>query len=132
MNSLDSRIKLQKLVYILRSEGIDFGYNFTWYIRGPYSSDLADDGYYMSKIMISSPYNKTKRDQTVLDKLSKVKHIIKNSNTAELVASYLFLRPTYGPDTTNELITRKPRFTENQIREVMNEWCKSTGINVES
>ena len=35
MNSLDSRIKLQKLVYILKSEGVDFGYNFTWYIRGP-------------------------------------------------------------------------------------------------
>ncbi|MFZ0512709.1 MAG: hypothetical protein WAM14_13970 [Candidatus Nitrosopolaris sp.] len=135
MNSLDSRIKLQKLVYILKSEGIDFGYNFTWYIRGPYSSDLADDGFYLTKRRVqtlSSPYDKTNEDQVVLDKLAKVKHIIKNSNTAELVASYLFLQPNYGANTTNEQMTRKPRFIENQIREVMNEWHKATGTNMES
>jgi uncharacterized protein YwgA len=125
MNSLDTRIKLQKLVYILKSEGIDFGYNFTWYIRGPYSSDLADDGFYLSKRMaetFSTPYNKSTEDQTVIDKLSKVKHIIRNSNTAELVASYLFLHRNYGVNTTDELMKRKPRFTENEINDVMSEW----------
>ena len=94
------------------------------------SSDLADDGFYLSKRKvqtISSSYNKRKDDQAALDKLTKVKHIISNSNTAELVASYLFLHPNYGGNTTNELMTRKPRFTEDQILEVMNEWSKATG-----
>jgi uncharacterized protein YwgA len=131
MDSLDSRIKLQKLVYILKSEGIEFGYNFTWYIRGPYSSDLADDGFYLSKNRDSLQYNKTNEDE-VLNRLTKVRHIIKNSNTAELVASYLFLFPYYGVNTINELNTRKPRFTESEIREVTTEWHKSTGIKTES
>jgi uncharacterized protein YwgA len=125
MNSLDTRIKLQKLVYILKSEGIDFGYNFTWYIRGPYSSDLADDGFYVSQRMaetFSTPYTKSTEDQNVIDKLSKVKHIIRNSNTAELVASYLFLHRNYRINTTDELMKRKPRFTENEINDFMNEW----------
>ena len=32
MEYFDGRIKLQKLVYILKSEGIELGYDFTWYI----------------------------------------------------------------------------------------------------
>lgn len=31
----DYRIKLQKLIYILQSGGVNFGYDFTWYIYGP-------------------------------------------------------------------------------------------------
>jgi len=40
MSTFMDRLKLQKLVYILHSEGMDLGYDFTWYIYGPYSSTL--------------------------------------------------------------------------------------------
>jgi uncharacterized protein YwgA len=106
---------------VAKPGGVDFDYNFTWYIRGPYSSELADDGFYLSKRMAETltPYAE---DQNVIDKLTKVKHIIRNSNTAELVASYLFLYHNYGINTTDELMKRKPRVTQNQINDVMNEW----------
>ena len=41
----DSRLRLQKYVFIARKFGLDLGYNFSLYMRGPYSPDLADDYY---------------------------------------------------------------------------------------
>lgn len=45
--SLEDRIRLQKVVYLVQSIGIDLGYSYGWYVRGPYSSSLADDYYDM-------------------------------------------------------------------------------------
>ena len=39
----------QKTVYFLQEYGIDLRYAFNWYIYGPYSKRLADDGFDISK-----------------------------------------------------------------------------------
>ncbi|MBC7218602.1 MAG: hypothetical protein H5T49_00490 [Hadesarchaea archaeon] len=44
----EDRIKLQKYVHIARSCGLDLGYKFNLYLRGPYSPDLAKDYYELS------------------------------------------------------------------------------------
>lgn len=43
--NLQSRVIFQKLVYSLQKTGFNFGYNYNLYIKGPYSPDLASDGY---------------------------------------------------------------------------------------
>lgn len=48
-NDLDERKQFQKTVYLMQAFGIKLGYNFRWYIHGPYSSPLADVGYEISK-----------------------------------------------------------------------------------
>jgi len=127
INSFTDRIKLQKLVYILKTENIDFGYDFTWYIRGPYSSDLAHDAFSLLKTTDhTSKYTETNHDRIVLERLTRVRHIINDSNNAELVASYLFLQPYYNNNTASELVTRKPRFNEAQIHQVMDDWYRAT------
>ena len=45
IEKLEDRLLIQKIVYIARYFGIDLGYHFDCYIRGPYSSELADDYY---------------------------------------------------------------------------------------
>ena len=45
MNNFSDRLLLQKKVYLLQELGLNLGYNFTLYIYGPYSSQLASDGY---------------------------------------------------------------------------------------
>jgi hypothetical protein len=45
MQNFEDRLLLQKRVYFLQEFGIPFEYSFGWYIRGPYSSELADDGF---------------------------------------------------------------------------------------
>jgi uncharacterized protein YwgA len=48
INEFDDRIKLQKYVFISKYFGYDHDYNFNIYLRGPYSSDLAEDYYNIS------------------------------------------------------------------------------------
>jgi len=43
--SLDTRVILQKKVYFLQEFGCKLGYNFGWYLKGPYSTDLTRDAY---------------------------------------------------------------------------------------
>ncbi|MFW9888593.1 MAG: hypothetical protein ACFFER_10445 [Candidatus Thorarchaeota archaeon] len=45
MGSLKKRIKFQKTIYLLEAFGANLNYHFSWYLRGPYSTSLADDGY---------------------------------------------------------------------------------------
>lgn len=37
-----SRVRLQKLVYLLQRMSLDLGFSFRWYLHGPYSPDLAE------------------------------------------------------------------------------------------
>ena len=43
--SFDDRLILQKTIYLARAAGIDLGYGYSWYLRGPYSSDLTQDAF---------------------------------------------------------------------------------------
>jgi len=45
LDDFDSRLRLQKYVYLARPFGLRLGYGFSLYIRGPYSPDLARDYY---------------------------------------------------------------------------------------
>ena len=45
VNNFEDRLIMQKGCYILNSMGVGPRYTFGLYIRGPYSSDLADDYY---------------------------------------------------------------------------------------
>lgn len=45
INNFDDRLKLQKYVFIGKFFGFNHDYHYNLYIRGPYSSDLADDYY---------------------------------------------------------------------------------------
>jgi len=40
MGDFDSRLKLQKIVYLLQASGLSLGYGYNWYVRGPYSPSL--------------------------------------------------------------------------------------------
>lgn len=41
--SFDDRKRLQKAIYLAQIAGIDLGYRYGWYIKGPYSTDLTRD-----------------------------------------------------------------------------------------
>lgn len=45
INSFQNRLKLQKATYLIQLSGIDLGYRYSWYLRGPYSTALAKDLY---------------------------------------------------------------------------------------
>jgi uncharacterized protein YwgA len=43
LSAFNQRLVLQKTVYLLQASGLDLGYFFSWYLRGPYCSSLAAD-----------------------------------------------------------------------------------------
>jgi len=45
MDSFSNRLILQKAIYLAQASGVDLGYYFSWYLRGPYCSTLAGDGF---------------------------------------------------------------------------------------
>ena len=45
MDTFEDRLRFQKTVYLLQAFGINRGYDFSWYLRGPYCSLASHDGY---------------------------------------------------------------------------------------
>ena len=50
MDTFDDRLRLQKFIYLLQAHGIYLGYDYSWYLRGPYCSSLATDGFILDDI----------------------------------------------------------------------------------
>ncbi len=45
IGTIGERKRIQKAVYLAQRSGVDLGYRFGWYVRGPYSPPLADTYY---------------------------------------------------------------------------------------
>jgi hypothetical protein len=43
VESFDDRLSIQKSIYLAQAAGANLGHHFAWYLRGPYSRDLARD-----------------------------------------------------------------------------------------
>ena len=50
MDTFDDRLRFQKFIYLLQAHGVYLGYDFSWYLRGPYCSSLATDGFILEDI----------------------------------------------------------------------------------
>lgn len=50
VNNFENRLKLQKYVFIAGFLGLNHGYTFNRYLRGPYSRELADDYYSLPRL----------------------------------------------------------------------------------
>lgn len=109
---------------MLQEAGIHLGYSFGWYVSGPYSPSLADDGYEISTQEISG--KKANIDPKAEE---KVRMLFKDINLAseeaadylELLASLHFMiRHAYPPMKSHEeaketLRKSKPKFSAKDI-----------------
>ena len=55
MSEFEGRLTFQKTVQLLQSFGIDMGYRYNWYLRGPYCPDLTRAGFELKDVMQSIP-----------------------------------------------------------------------------
>jgi len=42
LEGFDNRLLLQKRVYLIQRLGVNFGFNFHWYLKGPYCPELTE------------------------------------------------------------------------------------------
>jgi len=55
MKTFGDRLRLQKIVYMVEAFGVYLGYDFSWYLRGPYCTNLARAGFELEQIMDRIP-----------------------------------------------------------------------------
>jgi uncharacterized protein YwgA len=71
MNTFTNRLKIQKIIYLMQAYGLNIGYLYSYYLYGPYSTDLTKDAYSMpdfnkiSKMSFSGKEDSNKFEQFI-------------------------------------------------------------------
>lgn len=102
ISSFDSRLRIQKTVYILQAMGVDLKYPFEFYKggHGVYSKELADDYYHIQeRLNEEKPLNDHDRflsgaEKKKLERFRKMGH--HDLKMLEAVSSIIYLDLTYG------------------------------------
>jgi uncharacterized protein YwgA len=128
IDKFDKRKTLQKKIYLLQLTGVDLGYRYNWYVRGPYCPTLANDTFALrEEIKYDSEFNnyelnlKTKSKFDVLDTITCLPDTPETNEPEwlELLASLHYLKhiaywagkdnPQFG-EVFEKLIKSKPHF----------------------
>ena len=120
MAVFDHRLQLQKKIYTLQMFGINLGYDFSYYLRGPYCAILTDTGHELEKfndVIKKFPENLFLHANTQ-KKFNKAKKFIKQFNIPDLeMATSLHLlhkSKKYDRDTAiNDIEFHKGHKIEN-------------------
>jgi hypothetical protein len=104
VDSFEDRLILQKSVYILQSAGIQMGYRFRWYLKGPYSPDMTADAFALAGAGAGgvAELSRWKLDEPSAEKATKLQPLLAHpqedtsarAKRLELLGSLLFLLNT--------------------------------------
>jgi uncharacterized protein YwgA len=98
MSSFDTRLKFQKLIYLLQFSGISLGYGYSWYVRGPYSPELTQSLFKIEKDKATFEKSKSitfKDNEIIVSKLDEFNRKLgenkDNVNYLEVLASMHYI-----------------------------------------
>ncbi len=128
MDTFNDRLQLHKFIYLLQTFDVYLGYEFNWYIRGPYCSLLSTCGFQLREIYDEIPKQKIKfRMSSAQKKFEKFRKFIKgredNLEFLEIAASlhWLKVRKNSDEDAIRRVTAKKPNFTEERCKEILEE-----------
>ena len=131
MDNFDDRLRLQKFIYLLQAHDVYLGYDYTWYLRGPYCTTLATAGFALDDIYdrIQGDTKKTRFvSQTIQKRFDKFTRFIRgkerNTRFLEAAASLHFLLKTQQiseEKAVDRVIKKMPDADERSVREVLKE-----------
>lgn len=100
-DTFDNRLILQKAIYILQASGINFGYRYSWYIKGPYCPDVTYEAFDMKGSPLVSQYRLGPQTAEKIKPLVPLFNYLKTDDTDdssgrkfERLASILFVLKT--------------------------------------
>lgn len=109
--TVDDRKRVQKAVYLGQLSGIDLGYRYNWYLKGPYSPALTRDYYALAEALDSGDssaeaYDLKPRLKETLRRMRSALNVpatvtLTQSEWYELLASLHYLRTVSGFDLNN-------------------------------
>jgi uncharacterized protein YwgA len=126
VSDFDKRLILQKTIYLLQACGLYLGYKFSWYVRGPYSTQLTHDAFELTKVYQHLPavrFVDPKAESRFQQFLNLMKTVAGDSLMLELLASVHFINGLYpnlgGEQLYKDAKARKPALTRARFREIM-------------
>ncbi|OGC76862.1 MAG: hypothetical protein A2Z27_05950 [candidate division Zixibacteria bacterium RBG_16_50_21] len=132
MSNFQDRLKLQKYIYLLQAFGLYLGFRFNWYIYGPYSPDLARDGFELAKQYPNVPEVKfmEEKDETKFSEFIGFLHPNEdNTDWLEMIASLHFLKKMYPGRSKGEIFekvrNKQPYLNDEQKCEACWEYLKT-------
>lgn len=134
MTNFSYRLKLQKLIYLMQSTNLNLGYRFSLYLHGPYSTQLARDGFDMPNF---NGVDELKfEDLDFEDKFNKLNEFLDDvkddPNKMEIIGS-LYLFHELSPELEDEKIIKKvleknSSFDEDMVKEALDSLKQFRGI----
>lgn len=137
MDVFEDKLEVQKIAYIGQEFGINLGYPFEWYLRGPYCKAVSKDAHYVidSKLGKITPGKAGLDERKVKEFAKQFATYLNDPNWLEIAASLIYLRKnnyanlsleqilgyliedlTYGYKNFDEDIVRKVLYDLVKIR----------------
>ena len=122
VSSFPQRMLLQKRLFFTVMLGVDLGYLYSWYIRGPYSPALTRDAFAIDKARKGGGITTGRLSSQLRKKVESIREVFSEDwddpRRMELLASLNYLAKTHQTsDVTflaNRLSKLKGYFTENE------------------
>jgi uncharacterized protein YwgA len=138
LDDFDSRLALQKMIYLVQAAGVHLGYTYGWYLRGPYSRELTRDAFSVRAELMQSAdgWNEWKLDPVSENRLAGLRQMFEaipdksQSRWLELLASVHFLLETRQgnagniPGLRQVLLSNRKDFSEEEISRAIEELKK--------
>ena len=130
MADFEHRLRIQKFVYLLQAFGVYLGYDYSWYLHGPYCTRLATVGYALGSIYDMVPYDKDMvfASPAVQERFERFRRFIKgrenDSDFLEIAASLHMLRRTSDApraDIVERVAAKRERFGRDRCDRVWEE-----------
>ena len=129
MEQFNDKLAVQKITYLAQEEGIDLGYEFQWYIRGPYCKQVSEDAH--TAINNNSTESSNNVDLKQIKEFGeKFNPYLNDTDWLEIAASILYLKnKNYADDKLDKIIDYLledltygyKNFDENLVRKVLSD-----------
>lgn len=128
LETINDRILLQKKIYLAQDIGLPLGYGYSWYIHGPYSTDLTAVAYQIVPEGKTAIENKALKEPyaSMIRKVNALENTLDRQNLQisvvqwyELIASiaYWYKRGFNTEEgAVDKIRLTKPQFAEEQIK----------------
>jgi len=134
LGTFSKRFNIQKKIYLAQIAGVDLGYRFSWYLKGPYATTLTEDAFALKDeiadgVADHEDYQLLDEVAAALDSAKKLwekppEPPVSDDHWLELLASLHYLRHiAYRPpgakrdfdDVFTLLVKSKPQFKKMKI-----------------
>lgn len=130
MGTFQDRLKLQKTVYLLQAFGVYLGYDFSWYLRGPYCPVLTTNGFILQEIYDKVPNREVKfqnpKSQSQFEKFLKFVRD-KTVDDLEVAASIHYTKHVFNmsdSEVKKKVENKQKRFTAEQVEGIWRDMAK--------